>query len=93
MTIEDRVNEAIINCVTVTDSSNSVRNEYGDNIYKIIYDILQYGVNDTTWAGEDECLNHKITQDRLAAKYPYLTRASKIKIADVAAYFWKPDDR
>jgi hypothetical protein len=92
MNLEDQINEAITQQLSVLYSTDSIKETFGEEVYKAINDIACYATNDMIWASDDVQMSHNETQDRLSAKYPYLTRASKIRIADVAAYFWKSDD-
>ncbi len=89
MSLQDQINEAITQQLSVLYSTDSIKETFGEEVYKAINDIASYATNDTIWASGDAEMSHNETQDRLSIKYPFLTEASRIKIADIAAYFWK----
>ena len=89
MNIEQLVNEAIINNLTVVYAIEGLKGEYGIEVTKIVSEIASFAANDTTWSADDDVWSHSTTIDRLTAKYPFLTQAAKNKVADIAAYFWK----
>jgi hypothetical protein len=88
MTLEEQVNEAITNELTVVDTT-FIDGKYCLDVTTLISEILSFAVNDTTWAADNDIWSHKETKDRLTIDYPFLTEGSKNKIADIAAYFWK----
>lgn len=89
MTTEDLVNEAITNHLSALYNIEELENKYDRQIIQIVDDIAEYATNGVLLVSEDDSLNHGETKTKLAFKYPYLTEASRIKMADVAAYFWK----
>jgi hypothetical protein len=91
MTLEDKVNEAITYHLSAIYNIETVKTKFGEEVFKMIDQIASYATNDTIWAADDDEMSHQETKERLAITYPFLTEASRIKIADVAAYFWKSD--
>ncbi|MEN0054484.1 MAG: hypothetical protein AAGC65_12495 [Mucilaginibacter sp.] len=89
MTVEEQINEAITNELSVVAIINSLKDKYGNDVTILIAKIASFATNDTTWSAGDDVWSHKATKDRLSSEYPFLTEASKNKIADIAAYFWK----
>lgn len=57
----------------------------------MIDEIADYATNNVLWSKLDDDISHKEAVAALTIKCPFLTETSKIKIADVAAYFWKSD--
>jgi hypothetical protein len=89
MTVEDKVNEAITNHISALYDIDVLKSKYDSEVLQIVNDIAEYATNVVLLISDNDLLNHKETKERLGVKYPFLTEASKIKIADVAAYFWK----
>lgn len=89
MTTEDQVNEVITLHLSALYNIDELRDKYNEEILKILDDIAEYATNGVLLVSDDESLNHKETKAKLALKYSYLTEASRIKMADLAAYFWK----
>jgi len=89
MTTEDQVNEVITFHLSALYNIDELRGRCDGEILQIVDDIAEYATNGVLLVSEDDSLNHGETKAGLALKYPYLTEASRIKMADVAAYFWK----
>lgn len=89
MSIEETVNNAITYHLSIFYNLDSIKELFGEPVAQLIDEIASFGTNDVDWADNDQEINHIKTQDRLFVKYPFLTKSSIVKIADVAAYFWK----
>lgn len=91
MKIEDSVNKAITEYLLPFYNTDDIKNKFGDEVFASIDQIAAYATNNVIWAGDNDEENHEATIKELSIRYPFLTEASKVKIADVAAYFWKAD--
>ncbi|MEO6520238.1 MAG: hypothetical protein ABIN91_01055 [Mucilaginibacter sp.] len=89
MTTEELANEAITYHLSTLYNINSLPDKYNKTVLTLIGEIATYATNDPLWSGDDDEFCHEETKTKLALKYPFLTEASKIKMADAAAYFWK----
>jgi hypothetical protein len=92
--INDDINNAITNHLSILftdESENKINMLFGQEIMDEIYRITAFAGNDIIWAGDDDFYAHAETVSRLRIEYSYLTESSLIKIADAAAYFWKPN--
>jgi hypothetical protein len=91
MKLEDKVNEAITYHLLPFYNTEVIKAKFGQEVFKVIDEIASYATNDVLWSTNKTAGAHKEVMERLLVKYPFLTEASMIRIADVAAYFWKLD--
>ena len=84
MKLEDKVNEAITYYLLPFYNTEVIKAKFGEDVFKEIDGIAAYATNTELWSTMDDTVSRK---EIVAA----LTETSKIKIADVAAYFWKSD--
>lgn len=91
MKLEDKVNEAITYHLLPFYNTEVIKAKFGQDVFKVIDEIASYATNNVLWLTNDAVEGHREVIDRLLVKYPFLTDTAKIKIADVAAYFWKAD--
>ena len=91
MTLEDKVNEAITYYLLPFYNTDIIKTKFCKEVFKTIDEIAAYATNNVLWSKLDDDINRKETIAALTIKYPFLTETSKVKIADVAAYFWKAD--
>jgi hypothetical protein len=89
MTLEEQVNEAITNHLSALYNLDVLNNKYNHDVLQTIGNIAYYATNEVLQTSDDNHVNHQETMTALAIKYPFLTEASRIKIADISAYFWK----
>lgn len=89
MTSEQLVNEAITGHLSALYILNDLRSLYSKEVVELVDEIASFATNQVVRFSEDDIVNHQATKDALAVEFPFLTESSKIKIADVAAYFWK----
>ena len=91
MKLEDKVNEAITYYLLPFYNTEVIKAKFGEDVFKEIDGIAAYATNTELWSTMDDTVSLKEIVAALTIKYPFLTETSKIKIADVAAYFWKSD--
>jgi len=91
MTLEHKVDNAITYYLLPFYNTEPIKVKFGEEVFKIIDDIAAYATNNVLWSTNNSVEAHKEVMEDLLIKYPFLTEASRIKIADVAAYFWKSD--
>jgi hypothetical protein len=91
MKVEDKVNEAITYYLLPFYNTEVIQAKFGQEVFKVIDEIASYATNDVLWSTNNSVEGHKEVMERILVKYPFLTDAARIKIADVAAYFWKSD--
>ena len=92
MVNESSINDAItfhLSILFTDESTSEIERLFGKETVISIWDIAADATNDVTWGNDDNIDSHQETINRLKAKYPFLTNASLIKIADAAAFFWK----
>lgn len=89
MTLEEQVNEAITNHLSVLHNLDELNTMYSQAVLQTIENMTYYATNEVLQTSDDDRVNHRGTMKALAFKYPFLTEASRIKIADISAYFWK----
>jgi hypothetical protein len=88
----EQLNEAIINYLTVMyakEALEDIKEVFGVDTGLLIEKIASSATNNTIWSNLDQEANYNTVLEELAQEYPYLSKASRLKIADIAAYFWK----
>ena len=90
----DDINNALTNHFSIlwTDEARQdIIDNFGKETYSFVTKIVAEGGNSHIWGENNPEFSHKQTILDLKKEYPFLTRASLIKAADSAAYFWKQD--
>jgi hypothetical protein len=67
----------------------SIKAEFGENVYSLIYEIYLFAGHDLAWASHDDLTAYNEVLNKMKMKYPFLDHQAAIKITNMAAYFWK----
>lgn len=94
----DRINDAIVNYMSILCTDESIKNiedKFGPETWATIHRITTDVVNNMASVQLDDYLEdedlrtHHIALIWMKNKYPFLSHAAMIKLADTSAYFWK----
>jgi len=68
---------------------NNIKTEFGEDVYSTIKEIYLFAGHDLVWSSFDDLQAFSKILDKMKIKYPFLNNQAAIKIANMAAYFWK----
>ena len=93
METEALINQAIINHLGLwwtDDIKKQIKTEYSQEVLGEIEKISEYAVQGSmAWAENDDIEAYRIVVLDLQGEYTYLSKEAVIRIANMAAYYWK----